>query len=346
MTRRARLPSVLDYQSEKSLFAMFHSGAVQSRSVLALAGGVGGAKLAHGLYSRLPANALTVVVNTGDDFDHFGLRICPDADTVTYTLAGIANPATGWGIAGDTFETLQSLGRYGEATWFQIGDRDFATHIARTRRLRAGESLSSVTEAIARSLGVRARVLPMCDQPVSTVVDTPEGPLEFQDYFVRRHHQDEVRGIRLRGIETATPVRGLADVISAATAIVLCPSNPIVSIGPILSVPGLRPMLRSAVVPRVAVSPIIGGRALRGPADRMLAGLGHEVSAFGVAELYRDFLDGIVVDRADAALEGRIEDLGVRVLVTDTVMDDDASRARLATETLVFCESLPKRSRA
>ena len=308
--------------------------------VVALAGGVGGAKLAQGLYRVLPPDSLTVVVNTGDDFDHFGLRVCPDADTVMYTLAGLANPATGWGVVADTFQALALLSRYGEATWFQIGDRDFATHLARTRRLRAGESLSAILESLTRALGVRARLLPMADQPVATLVDTPVGVLEFQEYFVHRHHADEVRGIVLQGIEEARMPAALPAIVLQASAIILCPSNPIVSIGPVLAVPGLRDALREARVPRVAVSPIVGGKALRGPADRMLAGLGHEVSAYGVAELYRDFLDGLVIDRADADLSSRVEGLGVRVLVTDTLMTDDESRARLAAETLDFCSQL------
>ena len=308
--------------------------------IAALAGGVGGAKLADGLYRALPPDSLTVIVNTADDFDHFGLRVCPDADTVMYTLAGIANPTTGWGIEGDTFEALAMLGRYGHDTWFRIGDRDFATHITRTLRLRAGEPLTAITDSLARALGVRATILPMCNEPVATFVDTPVGRLEFQEYFVRRHHADEVREVVFQGAAEARLPGPVGEALRRAHAILLCPSNPIVSIGPILAVPGLRELLVDVGVPKIAVSPIVGGKALKGPADRMLASLGHEVSAYGVAALYRDFLTGIVIDVADARLADRIESLGVRVLVAETVMENAADRRRLADEVLAFAERL------
>jgi LPPG:FO 2-phospho-L-lactate transferase len=309
--------------------------------IVALAGGVGGAKLADGLYRSIAPDELTVIVNTGDDFDLFGLRISPDADTVLYTLAGVANPDTGWGIAGDTFATLEMMRRYGEDTWFLLGDRDFATHIQRTRWLHEGRTPTQVTSALATALGVRARLLPMCDTPVATRVRTPDGELAFQDYFVRRHHQDDVLGIRLDGIDEARLSQPVREAITQAEVIVFCPSNPIVSIGPILAVPGMRDLVQSARAPRVAISPIIGGQALRGPADRMLAGLGDEVSAFGVARLYADLLDGIIIDHTDAALAERIsEALRLRVLVTDTVMREPADRLRLAEETLRFARQL------
>ncbi len=309
--------------------------------IVALAGGVGGAKLADGLYRSVAPDELTIVVNTGDDFDLYGLRISPDADTVLYTLAGLANPDTGWGIAGDTFTTLEMLRRYGEDTWFLLGDHDFATHIQRTRWLREGQTPTQVAAALVAALGIRARLLPMCDTPVATWVRTPNGELAFQDYFVRRHHSDDVLGIRFDGIEDARPSALVRDAITQADAIVFCPSNPIVSVGPILAIPGMRDLLRTARAPRVAISPIIGGQALRGPADRMLAGLGDEVSAFGVARLYADLLDGMVIDRADAALAERISDeLRLRVLVTDTIMRDQADRQRLAQETLRFAHQL------
>ncbi len=304
--------------------------------IVALAGGVGGAKLAQGLYLALPPDTLTVIGNTADDFDHFGLRISPDLDTVLYTLAGMANPETGWGIAGDSYRALELLGRYGAERWFLIGDLDFATHIRRTELLRAGHSLTAATATLARCLGVRAALLPMCDEPVATIVETPDGPLGFQDYFVRRRHQDPVSAVRFAGIERATLPAGVAAALREAEVIVLCPSNPIVSLGPILAVPGLREVLRAARAPKVAVSPIVGGRALKGPADRMLAGLGHDVSAAGVATLYRDFLDGLVLDEADAALAPRVEALGPRALVTRTVMGDADDRRRLADEVLAF----------
>jgi LPPG:FO 2-phospho-L-lactate transferase len=309
--------------------------------IVALAGGVGGAKLADGLYRPVAPDELTIIVNTGDDFDLYGLRISPDADTVLYTLAGLANPETGWGIAGDTFATLEMLRRYGEDTWFLLGDRDFATHIQRTRWLRDGQTPTQIASTLATSLGVRARLLPMCDVTVATRVNTPAGELAFQDYFVRRHHSDEVLGLRFEGIADAQVTQPVRDAIDQAEAIVFCPSNPIVSIGPILAVAGVRDLIRQARAPRVAVSPIVGGHALRGPADHMLAGLGDEVSAFGVARLYADVLDGMIIDSIDASLAGRIRDeLHLGVHVTDTVMRTQSDRLRLAQEALQFAQHL------
>ena len=305
--------------------------------VVALAGGVGGAKLAQGLYT-IQREKLLVVVNTADDFTLHGLRICPDLDTVLYTLAGLANPQTGWGIAGDTFATLEMLTRYGvDDTWFQIGDRDFATHIRRSQQLAAGLPLSAVVADLAGALGVQATLLPMADAPVATLVDTDTGRLTFQDYFVRRRHSDNVRGIVFDGIAAATPPAALAPALDTAIAIVFCPSNPLVSIGPILAVPGLRDLLAAAHGPRVAVSPIVGGRALKGPADQMLAALGHEVSAYGVAKLYQGLIDGMVIDETDAALAPRIADLGMRVQVAPTIMRDARDRTGLAAAVLGFC---------
>jgi LPPG:FO 2-phospho-L-lactate transferase len=308
--------------------------------IVALAGGVGGAKLAHGLYATLDAGALTVVLNTGDDFDLYGLRIMPDADTVLYTLAGLANPATGWGIAGDTAEMLGMLQRYGEDTWFWLGDRDLATHILRTVRLHAGWSPTRAIAACAEALGVRAALLPMCDEQVATMVQTPAGELPFQDYFVRRRQRDEVIAVRFDGIERAAVPAGVSVTLDEAETIVLCPSNPLVSIGPILAVPGMRERIQRSSATKVAVSPIVGGKALKGPADRMLAGLGVEVSPYGVASLYRDVVEGMVIDRMDAVHGKRIEALGVRVLVTDTVMRVETDRARLAREVLAFAAHL------
>lgn len=314
--------------------------------IVALAGGVGGAKLADGLYRIVAPDELALIVNTGDDFDLYGLRISPDADTVLYTLAGVANPETGWGIADDTFATLEMLRRYGEDTWFLLGDRDFATHIQRTRWLREGQPPTQVAERLTTALGVRARLLPMSDATVATRVRTPDGELAFQDYFVRRHHSDEVLGIRFAGIETARPSDAVREAIAQAEAIIFCPSNPIVSIGPILAVPGLRDQLHTARVPRVAISPIVGGQALRGPADRMLAGLGDEVSALGVARIYADVLDGMVIDNTDAALAERITaELHLAVHVTDTIMRNETDRQRLASETLRFARQLASREK-
>ena len=304
--------------------------------VCALAGGVGGAKLAAGLQDVLPAGDLAVVVNTADDFDLWGLRICPDLDTVMYTLAGISNPETGWGLSGESFDTLSMLGRYGEETWFKLGDRDIATHILRTSGLRSGETLTGVTAGLSGALDVTSTILPMSDDTVSTVLETPEGRLEFQEYFVRRGQRDEVLGVELRGIEDARPTNDVLAAISGADTIIFCPSNPVVSVGPILAVPGIREALASSSAPKVAVSPIVGGRALKGPADRMLASLGHEVSATGVAGIYAGLIDGMVVDHIDEEEQSGIEALGMRALVTESVMRDAEDRARLALETLEF----------
>ena len=311
--------------------------------VCALAGGVGGAKLASGLQNVLQTDDLSVVVNTADDFDLWGLHICPDLDTVMYTLAGISNPDTGWGIADETFESLDMLEHYGEETWFKLGDRDLATHILRTVRMRSGETLTEVMAGLSVALGVESVVLPMSDDPVSTVLETPEGRLEFQEYFVRRGQRDEVSGIELRGIEDAGPTEHVLAAISGADVIVLCPSNPVVSIGPILALPGMTEALASSSAPKVAVSPIVGGRALKGPADRMLASLGHEVSATGVARMYVGLVDGMVVDRTDEGEWAGIEALGMRVLVAQSVMRDAEDRARLASETLEFGAGLVAR---
>jgi LPPG:FO 2-phospho-L-lactate transferase len=304
--------------------------------VCALAGGVGGAKLASGLQDVLPPGDLSLVVNTADDFDLWGLHICPDLDTVMYTLAGISNPDTGWGVSGESFETLNMLERYGEEAWFKLGDRDLATHVLRTSRLRLGMTLTEVTAGLSGALSVKSAVLPMSDDPVSTVLETPEGRLEFQEYFVRRRQKDEVLGVDLRGIEEAAPTESVLAAISGADAIILCPSNPVVSVGPILALPGMIEALASSPAPKVAVSPIVGGRALKGPADRMLASLGHEVSSTGVARMYADLVDGMVVDLIDEGEREAIESIGMRVLATDAVMRDAADRARLASETLQF----------
>ena len=304
--------------------------------MLALAGGVGGAKLAAGLEAALPPGNLAVVVNTADDFDLWGLRICPDLDTVMYTLAGIANSETGWGIVDESFDSLDMLARYGEDTWFKLGDRDLATHILRTARLRAGETLTRIIADLSTALGIGSAILPMCDEPVATVLDAPDGPLEFQDYFVRRRQRDEVIGMRLRGIEDARPTDAVMKTLAGADLVVFCPSNPVVSIGPILAVPGMREALASSPAPKVAVSPIVGGRALKGPADRMLASLGHEVSPAGVARMYEGLVDGMVIDEVDEGERRGIEALGMRVLATRAVMRDAPDRARLAREVLGF----------
>jgi LPPG:FO 2-phospho-L-lactate transferase len=311
-----------------------------SMRVVALAGGVGGAKLADGLYRVLPPEGLSVVVNTADDLDLHGLRVCPDLDTVLYTLAGLADPVQGWGIAGDTFCALDLLGRYGAPTWFRLGDRDLATHIRRTELLRAGARLTEVMRTLADALGVHARLLPMCDEPVATRVRTPGGTLDFQEYFVRRHHADPVLGLEYAGIEEAHVTPEVAAAVQEAVVIVLCPSNPFVSLGPLLAVPGMRDLLRRPGAPIVAVSPIVAGQALRGPAAAMLRTLGHEPSALGVARLYSGCVHGFVLDEADRALAPQVEALGLRALVAPTVMSSPDDRRRLAVATLAFAQEL------
>lgn len=303
-------------------------------SVVALAGGVGGAKLAEGLAGTLAPERLRVVVNTADDFELWGLHISPDLDTVMYTLAGIANPGTGWGIVGDTFEALAMLGRLGEDPWFRIGDRDVATHIRRTAALASSHSLTDITAAMSTALGVGPAILPMTDARVATMVETPEGVLSFQDYFVARRQRDDVLAVMFDGIEEACLTVEADAAIDGADVVVLCPSNPIVSIGPILGLPGARERLAGSTAVRVAVSPIVGRRALKGPADRMLTTLGHDPSASGVAALYRDLIDVFVIDTQDASERAAIEAMGVRVVVTDTIMGGRGDRERLAREVL------------
>ncbi len=311
--------------------------------VVAVAGGVGGAKLAAGLQPTLPSGNLSVVVNTADDFDLWGLRICPDLDTVMYTLAGLANTETGWGVRDESFEALSMLSAYGEDTWFSLGDRDLATHILRTQRLQAGVGLTEVTAGLAGALGVQSNLLPMCDEPVATILKTPEGLLEFQEYFVRRRQRDEVLGVELRGVENARVTEEIKRAITSAEAIIFCPSNPVVSIVPILAVPGMRELLENSLAPKVAVSPIIGGRALKGPADRMLESLGHEVSATGVARMYEGLLNGFVLDRTDRGEEADVSALGMHALTTDAVMRGEEDRERLAREVLDLCRELDAR---
>ncbi|MGH2616361.1 MAG: 2-phospho-L-lactate transferase [Thermomicrobiales bacterium] len=310
--------------------------------IVALAGGVGGAKMAQGLQAAVPPGDLTAIVNTADDFELYGLHISPDLDTVMYTLAGIADPVQGWGVAGDTRNTLDAMARFGQDPWFLLGDQDFATHILRTERLRAGAPLSAVTEALSSALGIPGRIVPMTDDRVATLVDTPAGTLEFQDYFVGRRQSDDVLGVAFAGIERAVAQPAALTAIAEADAVIVAPSNPIVSIAPILATPGLREALNATSAPIVAVSPIVGGRALKGPAAQMLETLGHEVSALGVARLYAGLIDGIVIDEVDGDLLAEIELLGMRVLVTGTVMGAEDDRQRLAGEVLEFASSLAR----
>ena len=301
--------------------------------VVALAGGVGGAKLAHGLAAVLAPGELTVIVNTADDEEFHGLLVCPDHDTVLYTLAGLADRERGWGLAGETWAAAGMLERLGEPAWFRLGDTDLAVHVHRTRRLRAGDRLTAVNRDIQRALGVTTPILPMADEPVRTRVLTPDGWLAFQEYFVRLHQAPDVLEVAFAGIEAARPTPEVVAALEAAEAIVLCPSNPFVSIGPILAVPGMRGLLdaaRARGVRVAAVSPLVGGRALRGPADRMAASLGGEASATGIARLYAGLVDALLIDDVDAAEAPAIARLGIEPVVGPTVMGDDASRASLA----------------
>jgi LPPG:FO 2-phospho-L-lactate transferase len=310
-----------------------------SGKILALAGGVGGAKLALGLAIELPPTELTVAVNTADDFEHLGLSICPDLDTVMYTLAGVANPETGWGRRDETWTVMEALGQIGGETWFRLGDKDLATHIERTRRLRAGESLASVMRDLGARLGVKPAMVPMSDDPVRTMVTTGRGELAFQDWFVRLRCEPAVTSVRFAGAEEARAHPTLLDT-AALRGIVVCPSNPFVSVAPILAVPGVRAALANAKAPTIAVTPIVGGQAIKGPAARMLAELGHDVSALGVARYYKEWVDGFVLDAQDVGLARDIEALGLKVKVADTMMRNDADKRRVARDVLDFVDEL------
>ena len=306
--------------------------------VVLLAGGVGGSKIAEGLASHAGAD-LSVVVNTGDDLELHGLAIWPDHDTVAYTLADLDDEIRGWGLRGESWTVMDRLEELGELTWFRLGDRDLATHLWRTDRLRAGGRTTDVALELQRAMGIASRILPMADEPVRTEVLTADGWLEFQEYFVHRHQEPAVHEVRFRGVDDARVTPEALAAIDAAEVIVIAPSNPIVSIAPILAVPGMRDAVqgvRERGVPIVAVSGIIGGKAVKGPADRMLASLGRESSAVGVAREYADLADTFVLDTVDGATSGSIEALGMRTLVTDTIMTDDAGRTRLAREVLAF----------
>ena len=312
--------------------------------VVALAGGVGGAKLAHGLAMVLPAADLTVIVNTGDDFTHLGLRICPDIDTVCYTLAGLANPLTGWGRQDESWTVMGALAKLDAQTWFNLGDLDLATHLERSRRLALGEPLSLITADFCAKWGAAPRVLPMSDDSVATWVDTEEaGWLPFQEYFVHQQCVPRVRGFRFEGCDAARPAPGVVEALEAADYIVICPSNPWVSIGPILSMPGIVDLLARKLV--VAVSPIIGGKAIKGPAAKMFAELRIEPSALAVAQYYRNLLQGFIFDTVDQEQSAAIIALGLQSLSTDSLMKNEDDRRRLAIEILAFCGRLDGRSR-
>ncbi|MBN9411220.1 MAG: 2-phospho-L-lactate transferase [Burkholderiales bacterium] len=305
-------------------------------TLVALSGGVGGAKLVSGLAGVCGPGELMAVVNTGDDFDYLGLRVCPDIDSVLYAAAGLNDSVRGWGRENESWNFHHSLPQLGFESWFMLGDRDLATHVLRTDWLRQGATLSEVTARMAHALGLAFDIVPMSDDAVRTHVDTPEGVLAFQDYFVRRRCEPLCRGIRFEGAGTArlaAPLARQADA-GAVQGWVICPSNPFVSIGPMLAVPGLRDRLGQRRAPCVAVSPIIAGQAVKGPAAKMMAELGLEVSALGVARRYAGLIDGLVLDRRDAAQAPAIEALGIRVGVTDTLMTDADSRERVARASL------------
>ena len=298
--------------------------------ITALAGGIGASKFLLGLASVLPPEDITIIANTGDDIELFGLRVCPDIDTVTYTLGGVINPVTGWGLHDDTFECLQGLKRYGEDIWFNLGDRDLATHIFRTHNLRQGVSLSEVTDSIRRAFGVKSTILPMTDAYTPTRIKTDNGEMHLQEYFVRRRCEPRVIDISFDNIEHAKPAAGVKNAILDADLVILCPSNPFISIGPILAVPGIREMLCETEATVIAITPIIGGKAMKGPAADMLRDLGYEVSAGAVAKIYRDFLDVFVLDEVDAELQAEIKANGSRVITTNTVMNTAEEKAALA----------------
>lgn len=310
--------------------------------ILALCGGVGGAKLAFGLSRILPPDRLTIAVNTGDDFEHLGLHVSPDIDTVVYTLAGLSDRVRGWGLAGETWAFMSAVGRLGGETWFNLGDTDLAMHVLRTQSLRSGDRLSRVTAMLAGALGLAHPIVPMSDQSVRTVLDTDAGRLPFQRYFVGEQCRPVVRAIHFEGAEQALASDAFANAISRADlqGVVICPSNPYLSVDPILAVPGVRAALEQVSAPVVAVSPIIGGAALKGPAAKLMSELGVTPSATAVARHYQGLLSGLVIDDVDAGEAAGIAALGIGVRTTAAVMTDDEDRLRLARETLDFVRSL------
>ncbi|GAA4322956.1 2-phospho-L-lactate transferase [Pigmentiphaga soli] len=316
--------------------------------IIALTGGVGGAKLVAGLARALPADDLTVVVNTADDFDHLGLRIMPDLDSVLYALAGLNDRERGWGRADETWHCRDAMAALGAPTWFNLGDKDLALHILRTHWLHTGQSYAGVARMLARRLGLDARVVPMSDQPVATMVLSGDGEIPFQDYFVRRRCEPRAGGFRYAGIDAALPLPQWYEPLAGGccAGVVICPSNPFVSIEPILALRGVREAIAHWGVPVVAVSPIVGGRALKGPAAKMMAELGMDVSPAGVAERYRGLLGGMVVDDADAGQVARLRDMGLAVEVTDTVMTDTGVAESLARTALAMVGRLRREREA
>jgi LPPG:FO 2-phospho-L-lactate transferase len=307
--------------------------------IAALAGGIGASKLLFGLHRVMDPRELTVVVNTGDDITLHGLEISPDLDIVTYTLAELVNPDTGWGFRDETFRALDQLSVYGHSQWFHLGDRDLATHLHRTEMLRGGASLSEVAESIRKALGVQAKILPMSDQPVPTMMETDQGRIHFQEYLVQRRAEPQLLSISFDGIEQARPAPGVLDAIEHASFLVICPSNPLISIGPILAVPGVRDALRRRRADVIAVCPIVGGKSLKGPSDRMMAQLGCDVSPLGVARLYQDVCGTMVIDSVDSNYGPGIESLGFELIIHPTVMRNVEDKDLLARRILKFAES-------
>ncbi|MBO36316.1 MAG: 2-phospho-L-lactate transferase [Anaerolineaceae bacterium] len=315
-------------------------------SVVALAGGVGGAKLTQGLAAVLESGKLTVVVNTADDFEHLGLYICPDLDTVMYTLCGLNNLEAGWGLELESWNFMEALQEIGSETWFRLGDRDLATHVQRTYRMHANDKLSDITADFCSTMGTDVRVLPMSDDPVRTIVDTDIGPIPFQEYFVRLGCSPKVCGFEFEGIQTAVfnPLASESFNAQDLRAVIICPSNPYVSIAPILSLAGARNQLRNIAAPIIAVSPIVDGQAIKGPAAKMMRELGCNPSALSVAQEYRDIVDGFVIDNKDAAEARQIEEMGQRVLVTDTIMTSITVKKRLANNIMDFANEIQARN--
>ncbi len=309
--------------------------------IAALAGGVGASKLLLGLYEVMEPSLLTIIVNTGDDIVLHGLKISPDLDIVSYTLAGVVDASKGWGLRGETFHALKRLAAYGRPNWFKLGDRDLATHIHRTAMLADGKTLSQAADTIRIALGVKSRILPMSDSPVPTIIDSSEGALHFQEYLVKRRAEPVVEGIRFAGVESAKPAPGVLEAIRDADRILICPSNPLISIGPILAVPQIRNELRAHKEKVFAVCPIVGGKSLKGPSDKMLAQLGHTPTALGVAKLYADFTGIFVIDPADKSQSAAIAALGTKVVILPTVMKSLPQKRKLARALLSLSPSLP-----
>lgn len=312
--------------------------------VAVLSGGIGGVKLVEGLHELLPSQSLSVICNTGDDQEFWGLHVSPDVDTILYTLSGLINREQGWGMDSESFQALELLERYGEPTWFKLGDRDLATHVLRTQWLREGRRLTQVTADLAVRLGIRCAVIPMSDDRLRTVVVTPDGELDFQDYFVRRRFEPPVEEVRFEGAVDALPSPEAAAAILAAATVVIAPSNPIASIGPMLAIRGLRESVVQAAGMRIAISPLIGNEAVKGPTVPMMQAAGLPISPIGVAQAYEGLIDALVIDRQDVAYKSELEQQGLRVLVTDTLMEGFEGRLRLAAEVLDFRSAVLRRS--